>query len=131
MNSGKLKTLLPDGVFPGTFVSRESGGIITGNGITFCPDGNLYISAFFNSGVMRYKGTNGEFVDLIETIDSSIDIEFRPQGDLMVSERVSGVSAVRRCNIRTGEYISDLVSTGGRRNNFSRQRSNISTSSHT
>jgi sugar lactone lactonase YvrE len=44
------------GAFVEAFVTAGSGGLNTPHGITFGPDGNLYVSSWKTNAVMRYQG---------------------------------------------------------------------------
>ena len=51
------------GAFLGAFVSEGSGGLFGPVGLTFGPDGNLYVSDEITSQVLRYDGSTGAFLD--------------------------------------------------------------------
>ena len=40
-----------------------SGGLVRAQGLTFGPDGNLYVSSSVNDQVLRYDGSTGAFLD--------------------------------------------------------------------
>ena len=51
------------GTFIGVFVYPGSGGLSGPRGLTFGPDGNLYVSSVDTGQVLRYNGTTGTFID--------------------------------------------------------------------
>src|SRR6266404_146707 len=51
--------------FNGVFAS--GGGLTEPSGLTFGPDGNLYVSSVFSDSVLRYDGMTGVFLDAFAT----------------------------------------------------------------
>ena len=51
------------GKFIDAFVSSGSGGLDLPTGLTFGPDGNLYVASGNTNEILRYDGTSGKFID--------------------------------------------------------------------
>jgi DNA-binding beta-propeller fold protein YncE len=111
------KVLRYDGVtgaFLGEFVTAGSGGLEFPFGMTFGPDGNLYVSEGqrFSDGtpateprVIRYDGANGDFINPFTPVFPSPIryIVFGPDGDLYGST----LGVVFRADGTTGEILHD------------------------
>jgi secreted PhoX family phosphatase len=52
------------GDFIDVFVSSESGGLGSPDGMLFGPDGNLYVASDSTDEVLRYDGVTGAFIDV-------------------------------------------------------------------
>jgi streptogramin lyase len=83
---------------PATLDIDETGGLRQPLGITFGPDGNLYVSPFNDNQVFRYDGATGAlidafvsndpataFVDETGGLDRAAETLFDPVGNLLVS----------------------------------------------
>jgi hypothetical protein len=79
------------------------------------PDGNLYVSGWISSNVLRYDATTGAFIDEFVTagnngLDSAAGIAFGPDGHLYVASRLT--SEVLRFDGSTGDFIDAFVMAG-------------------
>lgn len=102
-----------------TFVtSAGSGGLDRPDGITFGPDGNLYVASSSTNQVLRYQGPNagspGTFISIFVTANSgTLDIphglEFGQDGNLYVA---SFNSKVLRYDGTTGAFMDEFVPPG-------------------
>ena len=107
------------GMFIDEFVPQASnGGLVNPFGLTFGPDGNLYVCSFFGTGkgIFRYNGVTGEFIDEFVTAGSgglkaAINLAFGPDGNLYVCS--FNTSEVLRYNGQTGDFIDVFASGGG------------------
>ena len=101
------------GAFIDAFVPPGSGGLDNPLGMTFGPDGNLYVSSRFTNSIMRYDGTTGAFIDIFASGSGLAEphgLAFGPDGNLYVS---SGADRVLRFNGTTGAFIDTFASGGG------------------
>ncbi len=103
------------GAFIDDFVSAGSGGLTTPEGLTFGPDGNLYVASDGTDQVLRYDGTTGAFIDVFVSaasggLDRPRDLVFGPDGNLYVSSR--STNEVLRYDGTTGAFIDAFVSAG-------------------
>jgi DNA-binding beta-propeller fold protein YncE len=103
------------GNFIDTFVSSGSGGLSSARGVTFGPDGDLYVASFGTSEVLRYDGTTGTFLNAFVSAGSGglslpRDLVFGPDSNLYVSSYGSG--SILRYNGATGAFMDTFVSSG-------------------
>ena len=95
------------------FVPQGSGGLNSAQGgMTFGPDGNLYVCSFNTNSVIRYNGTTGALIDTFVAAGSGglsgpNDLAFRPDGFLYVSSQNN--AAVYRYNATTGAFASTVA----------------------
>jgi glucose/arabinose dehydrogenase len=61
--SDSVRKYAPDGTRLADFVPAGSGGLNFPRGITFGPDGNLYVASENTNQVLRYDGTTGAFLN--------------------------------------------------------------------
>ena len=84
------------GAFLGVFVSPGSGGLNGPTGLTFGPDGHLYVASFsLTSSVLKYDGASGAFLGEFVAQNSGglqgpVGLAFSPDGDLYVASSYEG-----------------------------------------
>jgi len=96
----------------------ETGGLRGPTGLTFGPDGDLYVCSFDNDSILRYDGRTGAFVDVFVGDSEGglngpdIGIEFGAEGDLYVAShwtdsvnRYDGVSGAAK-----GQFVAEGAS---------------------
>ena len=78
------------GEFLGEFVVSEAGGLVGPFGLTFGPNGNLFVTAS-TSEVYEFDGSNGGFVDVFVSagdnggLATAKGLLFKPDGNLLVA----------------------------------------------
>jgi len=104
------------GEFIDVFVPNGSGGLSDANGLTFGPDGNLYVVSARNDSVLRYDKDSGAFIDVFVSNGSEglnepyAGVVFGPDGNLYVSGAYS--DNVIRYDGVTGELIDVFIPAG-------------------
>ncbi len=112
-NDSVLKFNADTGASLGVFVPSASGGLNGPTGLTFGPDGDLYVCSFtFNSSVLKYDGETGQFLGVFVSSGSGgllspMDLGFGPDGNLYVVS--SYVGGVFRYNGATGAFIDQFT----------------------
>ena len=87
-------------------VADSTSGLRHGTGITFGPDGHLYVSSSGNNQILRFDGETGKLLGVFvrDTIlFRPFSLAFGPDGNLYVSS--GKTSNVLRYDGRTGQYL--------------------------
>ena len=99
------------GVFKGVFAS--GGGMADPLGLTFGPDGNLYVASANSGQVLRFEGKTGAFLGVFADCGAGsgpVNLTFGPDGNLYVS---CGYNSILRFNGTTGASMGAFTSGGG------------------
>jgi len=105
------------GSFIDVFIKPGSGGLNGATGLSYGPDGNVYIASFYSRNILRYNGKTGKFIDEFVSpgrggLGAPNDVKFGPDGNLYVSDGFYGTNSVLRFDGKTGDFI-DVFATGG------------------
>ena len=103
------------GAFIDQFVATRTAGLDDPRGMTFGPDGSLYVASRITDQVLRFDGTTGAFTDVFVSVgsgglDKPFNMDFGADGNLYVVSR--GTDSIKRFSGATGEYIDDFVASG-------------------
>lgn len=103
------------GAFAGAFVTTGSGGLSSPTGMTFGPDGNLYVTSSSTQSILRYDGVSGDFIDVFVPTGSGglsapTGLTFGPDGNLYVGDSAP-INDVKRYHGTTGAFI-DIFAGG-------------------
>ena len=99
------------GSFVGVFAS--GGGLDNPVGLTFGPDGNLYVANDVTDQVLRYDGTTGAFLGVFASgggLDAPRQVNFGPDGNLYVAS--GATNQILRYDGTTGAFL-DVFASGG------------------
>ena len=104
-----------NGNFISTFVPSNSGGLAGPQGLTYGPDGNLYVSSSFSDAIKRYNGSTGSFMgDFVPQgsggLSGPTDLVFGPDGNLYVN--AINTSSVMKYNGISGAFMGVFVTQG-------------------
>jgi DNA-binding beta-propeller fold protein YncE len=88
--TNSIKAYDEQGQFIEDFVKPGEGGLVSPDGATLGPDGNLYVSNFGVGSILRYDGRTGEFLDVFVPegtagLSGPTGLAFGPDGDLYVN----------------------------------------------
>jgi streptogramin lyase len=104
-------SLLPaPGQSGATFVVPRSGGLVRPVSLSFGPDGKLYVGGNYATGLLRFDGTTGAFVDTFVPLGRgdlvyAYALAFDQDGRLYVSDSAHGV---HRYDAQ-GNFLDDLL----------------------
>lgn len=98
------------GAFEGVFAS---GGTLSNPiGLTYGPDGNLYVASSGSNQILRYNGTTGAFMGVfVSSIGTPTNLVFGPDGNLYVSSDAK--QGVEKFNGTTGADMGLFASGQG------------------
>ena len=101
------------GDFLDVFVTNEAGRPPVGGGLTFGPDGSLYVGSA--AAVIRFDGRTGAYIDTFVSLGSggltgTAGILFGPDGNLYVADFVLG--SVLRYSGRSGMFVDEFIRRG-------------------
>ncbi len=102
------------GSFIDTFVSSGSGGVFGPRGVSFGPDGHLYVASRSHE-VLRYDGQTGAFLNVFVTqgsggLSEPRDLLFGSDGHLYVTS--AATNEVLRYDGHTGAFLGVFASGG-------------------
>jgi uncharacterized protein (TIGR03437 family) len=101
------------GTYMGIFVPAGSGGLSGPVSLVFRPDGYLYVTGQ-HSGVQRYNGTTGAFVDtFVPNTGQQDQLAFGPDGNLYLGISTEDIyTPIYRYNGQTGAFMGVFIQPG-------------------
>ncbi|MFQ5589892.1 MAG: M12 family metallo-peptidase [Phycisphaerae bacterium] len=113
-SSGRIMRVSVDGGWPEVFVSEGSGGLAEPSGLTFAPNGNLFVASYADSAVIEFDATTGAAVRTFVTSGAGgllrpYGLIFGPNGNLFVTSSDNRVLEYSGAN---GTYVGAFVATG-------------------
>ena len=106
-----LRYDLAAGAFVGVFAS--GGGLDNPVGLTFGPDGNLYVASGETDQVLRYDGASGAFLGVAAQgggLNAPRQVNFGPDGALYVAS--GATNQILRYDGRSGAFLGVFASGG-------------------
>lgn len=99
-----------------TFDPANAAGLSSAQGLTYGPDGNLYVASAANDKILIYDPVSGDFLGTSATLgvpahDGPIDLVFGPDGNLYVTTFDSG--RVIKVNGTTGAVLDSTNGPAG------------------
>jgi sugar lactone lactonase YvrE len=103
------------GAFIDVFVTGGSGGLNGAYGLTFGPDGNLYVVSQNTASVLAYDGKSGAFLRTVVAprsggLDTPVGVVFGADGNLYVSSYKT--NSVLRYDGKSGAFLDAFVPAG-------------------
>jgi hypothetical protein len=100
------------GAFVDVFVDFGSGGLDRAVGMTFGPDGDLFVASYNNDRVLRYDGETGNFKGAFVTpgsggLDGPVGLLFTDDGVLLVSSENS--DSVLQYSATNGAFLGACI----------------------
>lgn len=101
------------GNFTDEFVKPTTENLVVYSGLTFGPDGNLYVGT--PNGVNRYQGRTGKFIDYFVPqgsggLQGPVELLFGPDRNLYVASAMSG--DVLRYDGKSGAFVDAFIPAG-------------------
>ncbi len=96
------------------FVQTGTGGMDDPTGMTWGPNGSLFVASLSSNSILEFDGATGNFIGVFASgtgLDRPRQIEFGPDGHLFVAN--DGSDVVSRFDGETGTFLSVFASGGG------------------
>ena len=100
------------GVYLGTSVPPGSGSLQDPTGFVIAPDRSIFVSGGASNEILRYRGTDGQFLASItpEPLNAPQDSVLGPDGYLYAVSR--DADAVARYDATSGKFLGNFVASG-------------------